>query len=191
MAGCVDHLPAIRLDGTAPSEDCPARANHHRAAPACCRNRVQPQMWIVHVPTLSCEPRLRGAFQSAAPHALRSRRPYRQRRIPAGKDRLHDLIAESDPLHTIDQRAIAHSGRRRRAQTKHDFRFDTGFAENHSTPRPARPRARALLRLVVYPQTGDLTPNTLHIWRFVKPIFRPVILSPRTSKAARSIGVTR
>ncbi len=51
------------------------------------------------------------------------------REFPAGKDRLHDLIAERYPLDAIEQGGFVHTRRWRCFETKHDFRLDAGFDE--------------------------------------------------------------
>src|SRR6478736_4226168 len=48
---------------------------------------------------------------------------------PVGVDRLHDLVAERDPIDAINKPGLIHARKRRLAQSKYDFRLDTGLHE--------------------------------------------------------------
>jgi hypothetical protein len=102
-------------------------------------------------------------------------------KFPPGKNRLHHLVAERDPIDTAKQLGLIHLRRRRSTEAKHDLRLNARLSE----PADALDRRGVELKGRA---VGAIPPDwrlAAHIRRFVKPILRPVIFSPRASKAAR------
>ena len=94
--------------------------------------------------------------QKRSMHAIRSD-CIGGREFPAGKNRLHNLIAKSHPFDAIEQRGFAHAGQRRPFQAEHDFRLDARFDK---ILHPQNTVLGVLMHGVVgdIPQMGDRTP---------------------------------